>query len=403
MSRPAPPTADSHTAEQLRRAAEAFAEHFDGPPSHAAAAPGRVNLIGEHTDYNDGFVLPMAIDRQTVAVATPRDDSTIRLRSTGVDGEAILDLNQPIAALPGDDPLSWTNYLRGPIELGRQEGLDFPGLDCVVDSTVPAGGGLSSSASLEVAMLTLLESLSGTKLDPVRKALIAQQAEHEFAGMPCGIMDQFISAMGKPGHALLIDCRDHSTRDVPLDDPDLAVLIINSKVKHELTGGEYAERREQCEAAAKTIGVEALRDANFEDLRIHRDKLDPTVFRRAQHVLAENQRTLDFADALRERDYEQAGEKMFASHESLRRDFEVSTDELDLLVSLAQLQRGQGVIGSRMTGGGFGGCTVSLIEAAKAEHLIRVITREYQRTTGVTPDAFVMAPSAGARILDLPA
>ncbi|MEM7576689.1 MAG: galactokinase [Planctomycetota bacterium] len=392
---------ESHDPTQFQRAADAFARHFGARPTHAAAAPGRVNLIGEHTDYNDGYVLPMAIDRQTVAVAKPRDDDKIRLRSTGIDGQATLDLSQPVTPLPGDNPLSWTNYLRGPIQLAKDEGLNFRGFDCVVDSTVPAGGGLSSSASLEVAMLTLLESLSATTLNPVRKALIAQQAEHEFAGMPCGIMDQFISTMGKPGHALLIDCRDHSTRDVPLDDPDLAVLIINSKVKHELTGGEYAERREQCEAAANALNVKALRDATLETLNSEKSKLEDVTFRRAHHVIGENQRTLDCADALVNRNYEAVGQLMFASHNSLRDDFEVSTPELDLLVELASAL--PGVIGSRMTGGGFGGCTVSLVKRDAADRLATEITKRYRAQTGVTPDAFVTTPSAGARILDLPA
>ncbi|MEM1098145.1 MAG: galactokinase [Planctomycetota bacterium] len=400
MSSPAPPAADVQTAEQLRHAAQQFTGHFGSPPTHAAAAPGRVNLIGEHTDYSGGFVLPMAIDRQTTAVAKPRADRTVRLRSTGIDGEATINLDQTVTALPGDDPLSWTNYLRGPIELGRQEGLEFSGFDCVVDSTVPAGGGLSSSASLEVAMLTLLEALSGTKHDPVRKALIAQQAEHEFAGMPCGIMDQFISAMGKPGHALLIDCRDNSTRDVPLDDPDVAVLIINSKVKHELTGGEYAERREQCEAAARTLSIDLLRDADAKQLEAAKSDLDAIAYRRARHVIGENQRTLDCADAFAARDYEKVGELMQASHASLRDDFEVSTPELDALVEIASGL--PSVIGSRMTGGGFGGCTVSLVKRDAADGLAAEISQQYVARTGVQPDAFVTVPSAGARILELP-
>ena len=389
------------SAEQLDRATAAFTRHFGQRPTAAAAAPGRVNLIGEHTDYNDGFVLPMAIDRQTLAVAHPRKDQTVRLRSTGIDGQATLDLNEPILPLPAGDPLSWSNYLRGPIELARQEGLDFRGgFDCIIDSTVPAGGGLSSSASLEVAMLTLLEALSGTTLDPVRKALLAQQAEHEFAGMPCGIMDQFISALGKPGYALLIDCRSHEARDVPLDDPELAILIINSKVKHELTGGEYAERRQQCEAAAKALGVQALRDATLPQLETHRDQLDELSYRRARHVISENQRTLDCADALAKRNYETVGQLMFASHASLRDDFEVSTPELDLLVELAANQPRDLLPGSRMTGGGFGGCTVSLVKRDAAESIATQITEQYQAKTGVTPDAFITVPSAGARMLE---
>ncbi|MEM8783678.1 MAG: galactokinase [Planctomycetota bacterium] len=395
--------ADAQINEQLRRAHDAFVRGFGQPATHAAAAPGRVNLIGEHTDYNDGFVLPMAIDRQTLALARPREDASIRLRSTGIDGQATLDLSRVITAVPSDDALSWTNYLRGPIELGRQAGLDFGGFDCVVDSTVPSGGGLSSSASLEVTMLTLLEALSGQTLDPVRKALIAQQAEHEFAGMPCGIMDQFISAMGKAGHALLIDCRDHATRNIKLDGPDLLVLIINSKVKHELTGGEYAERRAQCEAAARTLGVRALRDATLDQLEQAGSRLDDVTYRRARHVIGENQRTLDCAEALARDDHHEIGRLMFASHASLRDDFEVSTPQLDALVDLAEQRRDRGVVGSRMTGGGFGGCTVSLVQRDAAEQIAAEITEQYHADTGVTPDAFITVPSAGARTLTVQA
>ncbi len=392
---PAAETADA----QLQRTAAQFREAFGCPPTHAAAAPGRVNLIGEHTDYNDGFVLPLAIDRRSVVVAVPREDYVVRLRSTGVEGEASFDLTQPVTT---GEP-AWSNYLRGPIALGGELGLKPTGFDALVDSTVPSGGGLSSSAALEVSMLTLLEALTGQMLDPVQKALTAQKAEHEFANTPCGIMDQFISTMGKEGHALLIDCRDHSTRDVKLDDPEVVVLIINSNVKHELNGGEYAERRQQCEAAAGTLGVKALRDATLDMLESTKGQLDDTAYRRARHVIGENQRTLDCADALDARDYAAVGNLMFASHDSLRDDFEVSTPELDKLVELAKAHHDPeaGVIGSRMTGGGFGGCTVSLVRRDAVDRLADQITADYRQATGVEAEAFVTVPSAGAEILEV--
>lgn len=394
---------DSDVANQLRATADAFADAYGHPPTVAATAPGRVNLIGEHTDYNDGFVLPMAIERQTVIVASPRDDQTIRLRSTAFDEDAVFALSQNL--LPGEP--DWSNYFRGPIKLCLDTGLVLNhGFDAMIDSTVPTGGGLSSSASLEVATATLMEVLSGQTLDPVGKALLAQQAEHDYAGVPCGIMDQFISAMGKQGAALLIDCRTHETTDVPMADPSVEVLIINSNVKHALTGGEYAQRRAECEAAAKTLGVAALRDASMKQLEAFKDELSDTEYRRARHVIGENERTLDAAAALRRGDWPTAGTLMFASHDALRDDFEVSCQELDILVDLAtqacpEYDGRPAVIGSRMTGGGFGGCTVSLVHTDAAEAATRFICDGYRDATGIEPTAFTTRPAAGARALDL--
>jgi len=387
--------------EQLRRAAAAFEQAYGRPPTHAAVAPGRVNLIGEHTDYNGGFVLPMAIERQAVLVAAPAPAPApapgrqARVRSAQVDGEAAFDVTADLA--PGDP--SWANYVKGAVKGCLDAGLDPGGFDAWLDSDVPAGGGLSSSAAIEVATATLMEVLSRKRLDPVDKALLAQHAEHTFAGVPCGIMDQFISAMGEAGHALLIDCRSHEATQVPLDDPGVAVLIINSNVKHELTGGEYAERRAQCERAAKALGVELLRDANPASLEVARAKLDEVDYRRARHVVTEDVRTLAAVEALRARNYPAVGAAMVASHASLRDDFEVSTPELDLLVELA-VER-DGVIGSRMTGGGFGGCTVTLVRADAAAAVADAVTAAYQQQTGIEPAAFVSRPAAGARPLAL--
>ena len=394
---------DSDIAHQLRSTADTFAAVFGRPPTAAATAPGRVNLIGEHTDYNDGFVLPMAIERQTVIVAAPRDDRTVRLRSTAFNDEAVFELSPD--PLPGEP--SWSNYFRGPIKLCLDAGLTLDhGFDAMVDSTVPTGGGLSSSASLEVATATLMEVLSGKTLDPVAKALLAQKAEHDYAGVPCGIMDQFISAMGKQGAALLIDCRTHETTDVPLADPSIEVLIINSNVKHELTGGEYAQRRAECEAAARMLGVQALRDATMKQLDAAIDDLSDTEYRRARHIIGENERTLDAAAALRRGDWPEAGSLMFASHDALRDDFQVSCEELDILVELAaracpEHEGRPAIIGSRMTGGGFGGCTVSLVHAEAAEAVTRFICDAYRGATGIEPTAFTTRPAAGARALEL--
>src|SRR5215471_9037981 len=238
--------------------AQQFAKTFGRDPRWIAAAPGRVNVIGEHTDYNDGFVLPMAIEFYTIMAADPRPDgrNVITFRSTSQPDAATVDLSQPVKpAAP-----KWGNYPRGVVAGFLARGVNPGGLDVLLHSTVPLGSGLSSSAALEVATATLLEAVTGKMIDPVEKALLAQKAEHDFAGVPCGIMDQFISALGREGHLLLLDCRTRQTELVPMNDPSVALLIINTNVKHELSGGEYAERRAQCEEAAKKLGVKSLRE-----------------------------------------------------------------------------------------------------------------------------------------------
>ena len=386
--------------QQLRSAVTAFEKRFKAKPTVAVAAPGRVNLIGEHTDYNGGFVMPMAIDRQTVIVARPNGGNTAWVVSADFPTEASFAVGPGLAR----GTPSWSNYIRGAVAMMQERGVTPPGFDALLSSTVPPGGGLSSSASIEVATATLVEALAGQKIDPVDKALSCQKAEHQFAGVPCGIMDQFISTMGQAGHALLIDCRSYETTPVPLDDPSIVVLIINSNVKHELTGGEYAERRAQCEKAARTLGVELLRDATMEQLEAAKSKMDDVTYRRARHVIGENQRALDAAEAMRKRDWSAMGRLMRQSHDSLRDDFEVSTPELDRLVDLAYERHesaGGGVIGSRMTGGGFGGCTVSLVRKDNVERIGAEIADAYQAAVGEAPSVFVTVPSPGARVLDL--
>jgi galactokinase len=391
-----PPT----LSEQVAAASARFERAFGGKPTLAAAAPGRVNLIGEHTDYNDGFVLPMAIAHQAVVVAAPSDagGKRVRLASTAFDGIAQFSAD---GSLQRGEP-KWSNYIRGVVAGFLARGVAVPGFDAVIDSSVPVGGGLSSSAAIEVSAATLLEMLTGVNLGGVAKALLAQKAEHEYAGMPCGIMDQFISAMGQEGHALLIDCRSHETQAVPLDDPGVTVLIINTNVKHELTGGEYAQRRAQCEAAAAALGVKALRDATLEQLEAAHGRLDALVFARAHHIITENTRTLAAADALRRRDWSAVGKLMYASHRSMQHDFAISCSELDVLVDLAQgLGEKEGVIGSRMTGGGFGGCTVSLVRAGQLQPVADALAQGYRQRTGIEPSLFVSRPGPGARSVSL--
>jgi galactokinase len=270
----------------------------------------------------------------------------------------------------------------------------------VIHSNLPLGGGLSSSAALEVATATLMEAITGHQLEPLQKALLCQKAEHDFAGVPCGIMDQCSAVMGRPGCLLLLDCRSRDVRPVPLADDDVRVLIVDSNVKHELGGTEYATRRRQCEQAARLLGVPSLRDSSPEQLERYRDRLGDILYRRARHVVTENVRTLQAADALQSGDWDAVGRLMVASHASLRDDYEVSCAELDLLVDQAnRIGPAGGVIGSRMTGGGFGGCTVSLVRAEALEAISQRISEEYLRQAGRPASLFVTRPVDGARVL----
>ena len=267
-------------------------------------------------------------------------------------------------------------------------------------SSVPIGGGLSSSASLEVAVATLIEAITGVSLDPKSKMLLCQQAEHKFAGVPCGIMDQFASVMCQVDHLMLLDCSSQNVMQIPFVDPDVSVLIINSNVKHELVGSEYGERRRQCEVAARVLGAPSLREASLDQLESSRDRLSNVEYRRARHAISEIARTRDAADAVIDGNWPQVGELMLASHESLRDDYEVSCPELDLLVELAtDIGVDGGVFGSRMTGGGFGGCTVSLVRAAQGEEVAQYITERYQRKTDIMPSSMISRPARGAHVI----
>ncbi|XP_067860493.1 galactokinase [Heptranchias perlo] len=365
-------------------------------PTIAVAAPGRVNMIGEHTDYNQGFVLPMALPLVTVVVGCKSTDGVISLLTTAkeADEPKRLEFPAPSEANPLSPGLPrWANYVKGVIQHYRASPL--PGFKAVMASNVPLGGGLSSSASLEVAMYTFLQQICPDDGDLVEKALTCQKAEHTFASMPCGIMDQFISVMGRKDHALLIDCRSLEVTPVPLIDPNLVVLITNSNVRHTLTGSEYPTRRQQCMEAAKALGKESLRDVCMADLEAAKTCLEAEVYCRARHVISEIKRTTEAADALKARNYWEFGKLMVQSHNSLRDDYEVSCRELDELVAAAM--DGEGVYGSRMTGGGFGGCTVTLVDAAAVEKTIQRIKDRYSGTATF----YITKPSNGARVLKL--
>ncbi len=386
-------------AELGDQIARQFKDIYGHPPRWIAAAPGRVNVIGEHTDYNDGFVLPMAIDRYTIVAAAPSSNgpSAIQLRSTIGNGAISLDLAKPIK--PGAKG-AWSNYPAGVVAGFLARGANPGGFDALIHSTVPTGGGLSSSAALEVSTATLLETITGEPLDPVDKALLCQKAEHDYAGMPCGIMDQFISVMGRKDHLLLLDCRSHKPELVPMTDPSVSLLIVNTNVKHELTNGEYAKRRAQCEEAAAALGVPSLRDATADLLQNARGKMSDLVFYRARHVISEIERTLRAAEAARASDWPKLGELMYASHTSLRDDYEVSCAELDAVVDITkEIGPSGGVIGCRMTGGGFGGCAVALIRSDAVNAISGKLATEYEKRTKIKPTLFVSRPAAGATVL----
>ncbi|XP_004709346.1 galactokinase [Echinops telfairi] len=369
-------TRQPQVAELLAEAQQAFREEFGTEPELAVAAPGRVNLIGEHTDYNQGLVLPMALELMTVVVGSLRSDKLVSLLTTAelADEPRRLQFPLPTAqrSLQPGTP-HWANYVKGVIQ--HYPAGPLPGFNAVVVSSVPLGGGLSSSASLEVAIYTFLHQLCTDSQELAAQAQVCQQAEHSFAGVPCGIMDQLIALLGQKGHALLIDCRSLETSLVPLSDPKLTVLITNSNVRHSLGSTEYPLRRRQCEEVAQALGKESLREVQLEELEAGKELVSKEGFRRARHVVGEIRRTAQAADALNRGDYRAFGRLMVESHYSLRDDYEVSCPELDQLVEAALSV--PGVYGSRMTGGGFGGCTVTLLEASAAARAMKQIQEQY--------------------------
>lgn len=389
---------NSSVQELVQQASQEFEQRRGRPPRWIAVAPGRVNLIGEHTDYNDGFVLPMAIERYVVLAAdqvpAPESDGYQLCSTTSGQQES-----WPADGAPPSGKGGWSSYVWGVLAICKEHGLDTGPLDMLIHSNVPIGGGLSSSAALEVATATLVEAITQHQFDAVEKAFLCQKAEHEYAGVPCGIMDQFSSVMGRQDHLILLDCRSAEAELVPLNDGDVSILITNTNVKHELTGGEYAERRRQCEEAAEHLQVESLRDCGMEDLETHQSAMDPVLVRRARHVIGEIDRTCAAADTFRTGDWVKTGELMYASHQSLKDDYEVSCDELDWLVELAgNINLDGGVYGARMTGAGFGGCTVSLVRADAVNSIAETLGTGYEERTGIKPTIFVSRPAEGARL-----
>jgi galactokinase len=378
--------------ETLRRA---FQERYGREP-RLFRAPGRVNLIGEHTDYNGGFVLPLAIDCEAVVAAAPREDRRVEVYSLNRDEAASFDLDNPGERRRG----LWLDYVEGVARALESRGVKLRGAELLILSDVPVGAGLSSSAALEVAAGLALSEVSGQRVDPVQLALAGQQAEHTYVGTMCGIMDQFVAALGQEGHALLIDCRALAATPVPLDTTSVAVVITDTGVKHDLSTSAYNERREECEQGVRLLGqyldgVVQLRDVSVADFERYAERLPEVVRRRCRHVVTEDARTLEAADALRRGRLEDLGRLMRSSHESLRDDYEVSCAELDFLAETAWSLAC--VVGSRMTGGGFGGSTVSLVRRDALEDFRREITAKYEERFNNAPTVYVSDAGGGAR------
>ena len=373
------------------RVTDAFAQHWGAPPAAVVRAPGRVNLIGEHTDYNDGFVLPMAIDRAVYIALRPRRDSFVHLHSLDFDEPLVFDLDAFQREPPG-----WAEYIKGVAWALQEAGYALRGWDGVIAGDVPIGAGLSSSAATELAAARAFAHVAGLPWDAARMARLAQQAENQWVGMNCGIMDQMISAAGQAGHALLIDCRTLETQAVPLPPGTLAV-VLDTATRRGLVDSAYNERRRQCEAAARHFGVPALRDVALAQFEARAGALDDVTRRRARHVIAENARTLAAAAAMRRGDAAALGQLMDASHASLRDDFEVTNDQLNIMVACARQH--SGCYGARMTGAGFGGCAVALVRADAAADFARAVTASYHARTGLQPQVYVCSATAGAAVV----
>ena len=369
-----------------------FAEKFGYPATHFVQAPGRVNLIGEHTDYNDGFVLPCAIDYQTVISCAKRDDRRVRVIAADYENQS--DEFSLDEAILSHESQQWSNYVRGVVKHLQQRDGSFGGVDMVISGNVPQGAGLSSSASLEVAVGTVFQQLYHLNLDGAQIALNGQEAENQFVGCNCGIMDQLISALGKKDHALLIDCRSLGTKAVPMP-KGVAVVIINSNFKRTLVGSEYNTRREQCETGARFFTQKALRDVSLDQFNAVANELDPVVAKRVRHVLTENARTQEAAQALEKGDLKRMGELMAGSHASMRDDFDITVPQIDTLVDIVKAAIGDEG-GVRMTGGGFGGCVVALVPESLVPAVKEAVASQYEAKTGIKETFYVCKPSEGA-------
>ena len=371
---------------------KAFADHFDGVCG-VYASPGRINLIGEHTDYNGGFVFPGAVDCGIVAAILPNGLDKVRAYSIDMDELAEFGLNEEDAPQQG-----WAKYIFGVCREMAKLGVEVKGFDCAFAGDVPLGAGMSSSAALESTFAFALNELFAEgKIDKFALAKVGQMTEHHYVGVNCGIMDQFASVFGKKGNLMRLDCRSMEFEYFPFDPQGYKLLLVNSVVKHELVDSPYNKRRESCERVAKVLGVETLRDAEFEDLERVKGEISEEDYKRAKYVIGEKQRVLDVCEALIKGDYETVGQRMYQTHWGMSKDYEVSCEELDFLAELAEKC---GVTGSRIMGGGFGGCTINLVKEELYDNFVATAKREFAAKYGHEPKIYDVVISDGARRLE---
>jgi galactokinase len=365
----------------------------------AFSAPGRVNLIGEHTDYNDGFVLPMAIEREIIMLGQLRNDRLVQVFDLAYKAETKFSLDNLFPSKKD----TWANYLMGVMDEIQKAGYPLQGANLIFISNIPQGAGLSSSAALEVGTALTMAKLNSLEIKPVEMAHLCRRAENNFVGVACGIMDQYVSCLGQKNYALFIDCRTNNYELIPFRDSNYQIVICDSKIRRDLINSEYNKRREECKKATEFFThrfghkVQALRDVTIEEFKQYQEHLPETIARRARHVILENYRVQASKKAIEAGDYITFGQLMIESHQSLKVDYEVSCGELDLLVDLALKQ--EGVLGARMTGAGFGGCTVNLLKREKVNIFKKTIQKEYKRITGIIPDTYITIPADGAKVL----
>ena len=375
----------------------AFLERFNATPTLFVQAPGRVDLMGSHTDYNLGYVLTQAIDRNTWIAARPRKDGKVRIASLDVDGIAEFDLD----TIAYDEEITWSNYVRGVADVYKKEGYELNGFDGLVHSTIPFGSGLSSSAALEVSTAVLFEALSDWQVDPVQRAILCQRAENEFVGLNCGILDQYSSTMGEDCKVLLLDCRSITSETKPIA-PGVQVMICDTRAERALTGSEYPERRAQCEEGARILGefypeIKSLRDATLEQVQAHQADLDPVVYKRCHFIVEENQRVLNIADALAVGDHQKAGELAIQSFKGARDLYEIVSHEM--IAMYDAIMSAPGVYGTRGAGAGFGGCLVALVENGSIDAFAEHVYKKYNNSTGIEPEIYPVQAAKGAGVL----
>lgn len=380
--------------ERIERILAAFAETYGGRPEVWVRAPGRVDLMGSHTDYNLGYVLTLPISRDTVIAARANRESMIRVHSLAMDAEDSFSLDSIQRAPAGH----WGNYVRGVASVLQREGFPLTGLEGIIDTTVPLGSGLSSSAALECAAAELFQSIAGWPLDPVHMAQLCQRAENEFAGVSCGILDQYTSCAGQAGCALLLDCRDLSSRPVPLPD-DISPVICDTRARRELAGSEYGKRRADCEHGATLMGVPALRDASLEQLNSLGDRLSAQAVRRCRFILEENERVLRLAAALRRGDRREIGALCAGSFRGAAELYEIVIPPMKAMIEA--MLAAPGVIGARQAGAGFGGCMVGFVDTGSVTAFSQAVRSEYRKATGVEPLVYPVEAADGAGLLEM--